>query len=257
MSDQIQKTAPGVNGLSLAPGEQELVPGVTSITRSIAHAVVIKDGAIFFLCEPDGAVPLEAGHGFGLYYNDCRFLSGYELRLGGRKLDRLVWNADPGFLAVLGLSNAEIRTTDGRTLPRHSLEIKWSRLVSSEHLTLFDEIELRSLTFYPVEFHVSLTFQAGFEDVFAIRGLFHGKRGQLHPLEWIEEEEGRALRFAYDGADRLYRRLTARFSPAPGGTSRNTAHFKVALRPKESKRILVSLQLSESSDVGAGRILAR
>src|SRR5215813_8883741 len=256
MSDQIQKTAPGVNGLSLAPGEQELVPGVTSITRSIAHAVVIKDGAIFFLCEPDGAVPLEAGHGFGLYYNDCRFLSGYELRLGGRKLDRLVWNADPGFLAVLGLSNAEIRTTDGRTLPRHSLEIKWSRFVSSEHLTLFDEIELRSLMFYPVEFHVSLTFQAGFEDMFAIRGLFQGKRGKLHPPEWTETERtgtenaegaGGALRFAYDGADRLYRRLTARFSPAPGGTNQNTAHFKVALRPKESKRILVSLQLSESS----------
>jgi glycogen debranching enzyme len=257
MSDQDQKTGLGVNELSLPHDEHELVPGVTSITRSIAHVVVIKDGDIFFLCEPDGAAPLEAGHGFGLYYHDCRFLSGYELKLGGKKPDRLVWNADSGFLAVLGLSNAEIRTTDGRTLPRHSVEIKWSRLVSGEHLTLFDEIELRSLTFYPVEFIVSLTFQAGFEDVFAIRGLFHGKRGQLHPLEWIEEEEGRALRFAYDGADRLYRRLTARFSPAPGGTSRNTAHFKVALRPKESKRVLVSLQLSESSDAEAARLLAR
>jgi len=275
MSDQNQITSASVNDLSLGPAEQELVPGVTSITRSIAHAVVIKDGAIFFLCEPDGAVPLEAGHGFGLYYNDCRFLSGYELRLGGRKLDRLVWNADPGFLAVLGLSNAEIRTTDGRTLPRHSLEIKWSRLVSGEHLTLFDEIELRSLTFYPVEFHVSLTFQAGFEDMFAIRGLFQGKRGKLHPPEWTEAEwtetertetertgteyaEGAvgALRFAYDGADRLYRRLTARFSPAPGGTNQNTAHFKIALEPKERRRILVCLQLSESSDAEAARLQA-
>jgi glycogen debranching enzyme len=257
MSDQDQKTTLGVNELSLPHDEQELVPGVTSITRSIAHAVVIKDGDIFFLCEADGSAPLEAGHGFGLYYNDCRFLSGYELKLGGRRPDPLVWNADLGFLAVLGLSNAEIRTTEGRTLPRHCVEIKWSRLVSDEHLALFDEIELRSLTIYPVEFIVSLTFQSGFEDVFAIRGLFQGKRGQLHPPEWIEEEEGRALRFAYDGADRLYRRLTARFSPAPGGTNQNTAHFKVALRPKEQRRILVSLQLSESSDAEAARPLAR
>jgi glycogen debranching enzyme len=256
MSDQDQKTRFEVNELSLPHDDHELVPGATSNTRSIARAVVVKDGDIFFLCEPDGAAPLEAGHGFGLYYHDCRFLSGYELRLGGRRPDQLVWNAECGFLAVLGLSNAEIRTTDGRTLPRHSVEIKWSRLVSSEHLALFDEIELRSLTFYPVEFIVSLTFQAGFEDVFAIRGLFQGKRGKLHPPEWFEEE-GYALRFAYDGADRLYRRLTARFSPAPGKTNQNTAHFKIALRPKERQRILVSLQLSESSDAETARHLAR
>src|SRR5262245_45888639 len=97
MSDQDQKTLLGVNELSLPHDEQELVPGVTSITRSIAHAVVIKDGDIFFLCEPDGAAPLETGHGFGLYYHDCRFLSGYELRVGGRGPDPLVWNADRGF----------------------------------------------------------------------------------------------------------------------------------------------------------------
>src|SRR5215470_17897895 len=189
MSDQDQKTALGVNELSLPHDDHELVPGVTSITRSIAHVVVIKDGDIFFLCEPDGAAPLEAGHGFGLYYHDCRFLSGYELKLGGRKPDRLVWNADSGFLAVLGLSNADIRMTGDRTLLKHSVEIKWSRFVSSEHLTLFDEIELRSLTFQPVEFGVSLTFQAGFEDMFAIRGLFQGKRGKLHPPEWTEAAE--------------------------------------------------------------------
>src|SRR5215470_12793084 len=241
MPNQDQKTGLGVNAFSLPHDEQELVPGTTSITRSITHAVVIKDGDVFFLCEPDGGVPLEAGHGFGLYYHDCRFLRGYELRLGGRKPDRLVWNADRGFLAVLGLSNADIRTVDGRTLPKHSVEIKWSRLISSEHLTLFDEIELRSLTFYPVEFIISLIFQAGFEDMFAIRGLFQGKRGQLHQPEWSDGKDGRAgetLRFAYDGADKLYRKLTVCFSPAPAGANQNAAHFKIALQPKESRRIL-------------------
>jgi hypothetical protein len=145
MADQEQKTALGVNEFSFLHEEQELVPGTTSITRSITHAVVIKDEDVFFLCEPDGVVPLESGHGFGLYYHDCRFLSGYELRLGGKKPDPLVWTADSGFMAVLGLSNADIRTTGGLPLAKHSVEIKWSRLVSSERQALFDEIELRSL----------------------------------------------------------------------------------------------------------------
>ena len=162
MSDQDQKTTLGVNEFSLPQDERELVPGATSITRSIARVVVIKDGDIFFLCEPDGSAPLEMGHGFGLYYHDCQFLSGYELKLGGRRPDQLVWNADSGFLAVLGLSNAEIRMTDGRILPRHSLEIKWSRLISGEHLTLFDEIELRSLTILPRRVYRLTHFPGGF-----------------------------------------------------------------------------------------------
>src|SRR5262245_42807902 len=97
MSDQDQIGKCIVNEFSFQLDEQELVPGTTSITRSITEAVVIKDEDIFFLCEPDGSAPLEAGHGFGLYYHDCRFLSGYELRLGGRGPDPLVWNADRGF----------------------------------------------------------------------------------------------------------------------------------------------------------------
>jgi len=255
MPNQDQKTELGVNEFSLPHDEQELVPGTTSITRSITHAVVIKDGGVFFLCEPDGGVPLEAGHGFGLYYHDCRFLSGYELRLGGKKPDPLVWTADRGFLAVLGLSNNDIRTLDGRALLKHNVEIKWSRLVSSQRLALFDEIELRSLTTQPVEFIISLTFQSRFEDMFAIRGLFQGKRGQLHPPEWRDGPSGKALFFAYDGADRLYRRLTVHFSPEPTGTNHNTAYFKIALAPKERRQILVSLQLSESPDAEAARLL--
>src|SRR5262249_19066141 len=147
-----QKTESGESEFLSIYDEQELVPGRTSSTRSITDAVVIKDEDVFFLCDPEGSVPLEPGHGFGLYYLDCRFLNGYELRLSGRKPDRLVGTADQGFLAVLGLSNTDIKMTNGSMLPKHSVELKWSRLISSEQLMLLDEIELRSLTFQPVEF---------------------------------------------------------------------------------------------------------
>jgi glycogen debranching enzyme len=242
MTDQERKTAPEINEFLFPADEQELVPGTTTITRSITHAVVIKDEDVFFLCEPDGAVPLEGGHGFGLYYHDCRFLSGYELRVGGKRPDPLVWTADTGFMAVLGLSNADIRTTSGLPLPKHSVEIKWSRLVSSERQALFDEIELRSLTFQPIEFIVALTFKAGFEDMFAIRGMFQGRRGQVRQPEW---EDG-ALRFAYDGADDLRRGLTIDVEPVPEGVNQHTAYFKIALQPKERQRIFISLRMSET-----------
>src|SRR5262245_13764579 len=223
MSGEEHKREAWVNEFSTSFDEQELVPGNTSIKRGIALAIVLKDQDIFFLSEQDGSVPLEAGHGFGLYYHDCRYLSGYEMRIGGRKPERLVCAADRGFQAVLGMSNVETKTTNGEVLPKHSVEIKWTRMVSSEYLALFDEIELRSLTFRPIEFIVSLTFQSAFEDMFAIRGLFQGRRGQLHQPEWVDG----ALCLAYDGADKLYRSLMINFSPAPAGTNQNTAFFKI------------------------------
>lgn len=74
--------------------------GRSSMTRSIANAVVIKDGEPFFLSEPNGQVPLQGNHGFGLYYHDCRYLRGYELKFGDVEPDLLAATAERGFLSV-------------------------------------------------------------------------------------------------------------------------------------------------------------
>ena len=81
---------------NLAPHQQHarrqrvLKGGQSAITRGIAHAIVIKDENIFFLAEPSGDVPLGGEHGLGLYYHDCRYLDGYELRLAGVAPDMLL-----------------------------------------------------------------------------------------------------------------------------------------------------------------------
>jgi N-terminal domain of (some) glycogen debranching enzymes len=93
--------------------ERVLTQGTPAIVRSIADAVVIKDENIFFLAEPDGRVPLGDDHGFGLYYNDCRFLNGYELKLAGTTPQAIVSTAERGFMAVFQLTNPDIRMADG------------------------------------------------------------------------------------------------------------------------------------------------
>lgn len=237
---------------SPAVDEQSLVPGTTAIKRSIAHAVVIKDEEMFFLAETDGSVPLERGHGFGLYYRDCRFLDGYELRVGGKRPEVLVWNADRGYLATIGLSNGDIEMPDGRPLVKHKVEIRWSRLISSSELALHDTLEFRSLTHLPISFTVSLSFRASFEDIFAVRGHLQGRRGRLRPPAWSDG----ALIFSYLGADGLNRSLTIHFSPSPVETEERAAHFEVTLGPRESRQIEVSLLLAESPDPLSPRVAA-
>ncbi len=224
------------------PSHNELVPGHTAIRGSITHAVVIKDGDLFFLSEPDGAVPLVPGHGFGLYYHDCRFLNGYELRVGGEKAEALVANAQGGATAVIGLFNPEIRANGETLLPKHLAEIRWARAVSSEHLALIDTITLQSLTAEAITVPIVLSFRSGFEDVFAIRGLFEGKRGRLHPPAWNDGK----LHFLYEGADGINRAVHVFFSPAPERTGGNGAHFQIELEARGRRQIHVSVVVSES-----------
>ena len=227
--------------LPIGQESAELVPGTRAI-KGITDALVIKDGNVFFLSERDGNVPLTPGHGFGLYYNDCRFLNGYELTVGGHRAEVLVRNAERDFMATLGLFNPDLRF-DGRDFPKHSVEIRWERVASGEHCSLFDSITLQNLTSEAISFPLALTFSSAFEDIFTIRGLFAGNRGTVHPPIW----EGDLLRLCYDGADGIARELAIQFSPAPDKTQTGgVAQFAIKLRPKERRQLLISLFVSSS-----------
>src|SRR5205085_10471119 len=201
-----------------------LVPEVHSIHGNVAEALVIKNGNLFFLSEPDGTVPLAPGHGFGLYYHDCRFLNGYELKFCGRKPEMLVRNADRGFMATLGLSNPDVNL-NGKPLPKHSVEIRWERVASAEDLALVDTLLLRNLTSESISFSLEFQFQTAFEAIFAILGLFQVKHGVRHPPVW----ESSVLCFSYDGADEIEREIAIDFSPLPDGMVRNLASYQVEL----------------------------
>src|SRR5256884_4397712 len=216
-----------------------LVPEVHSIHGNVAEATVIKNGNLFFLSEPDGTLPLAPGHGFGLYYHDCRFLNGYELKICGRKPEVLVRNADRGFMATLGLSNPNV-DMNGKALPKHSVEIRWERVASAEDLALVDTLLLQNLTSDSVSFSLEFQFQTAFEDIFAIRGLFQGKHGTRHPPVW----ENGALSFRYDGADEIEREIAIHFSPRPDGVLPKSASYRIELLPRGSQQLRVSLNVS-------------
>src|SRR5436309_10937250 len=72
---------------------QVLTSHTASRVGSISDAVVIKDGEPFFICPPNGQVPIGDDHGFGLYHHDTRFLAGYAIRIAGVAPDELAATA--------------------------------------------------------------------------------------------------------------------------------------------------------------------
>lgn len=247
----IQKTAYAENDKpQLSPAEKEerkqrvLTQGTPSVTSDISDAVVIKDEDMFFLAAPDGDVPLEGEHGFGLYYHDCRFLNGYEMKLAGSKPTSLVATAALGFRAIFQLTNPDIRMADGTLIPKEQIGIKWVRMIDSPEDALRDLITIQNFGLNPISFPISFAFRAEFEDVFAVRGLYPEKLGELHSPEW---QRG-ALNFTYDGADNLYRSVLVRFSLEPDSTAGTTAQFNISLRPEETRQILMSVFVKELTE---------
>jgi glycogen debranching enzyme len=210
--------------------------------RGIAHALVLKDQDLYFLCSPAGQVPGGGRHGLGLYYHDCRFLNGYELRLADRKSQGLAATTATGFSAQIALTNPVLPQPGGGRIAREQLALDWQRLLDGTQGALHDRITIVNHGRKPVAVQLALVFGSSFEDIYAVRGLPVQRRGRLHPPAWHED----SLLFRYEGSDGLDRSLTVQFEPTPLERAETSAWFLLVLESQERKHIEVTLVLSEA-----------
>ena len=223
---------------------QLLVRGVPSVTRSIADAICVKDGNIFFVAEPDGNVPLDGVHGYGLYYHDCRYLDAYELHIADSPPIVLAAATGETGAATFELTNPHLEFGDGKQLPSGEVGIAWERRLDPAGIRLVDRLSIKNYARGPARFPLTLTFGSDFEDVFAVRGLFSGRPGKAHPPEW---HDGKLL-FSYDGADDYHRTLTIEFSPKPNLRRARSVRYGISLEALESAEIQVTLNIGEELD---------
>jgi glycogen debranching enzyme len=220
--------------------QQVLTRGRSTVVGSITEAVVAKDGEPFFLCEPDGQVPLDGHHGFGLYLHDCRFLRGYELTIGGQAPDGLAATEASGTTLVMELANPDIQ--DGDTvIPKERIGITWKRRVDDAEPALKDDLDIRNYGAEPVELPLELRFAATFEDVFEIRGLVPDERGRLHDPAW----DGNDLVFGYSGADGVDRSLRVRVDRDPEDRLHDGVRLRMPLEGRGTATVHVELRIVE------------
>lgn len=221
---------------------QLLARGTPSVTRSIANAICVKNGNIFFVTEADGGVPVMDGHGYGLYYHDCRFLNGYEFQIADSEPIVLAGATGGPGVANFELTNPHLELGGGKQLPSGQIGIWWRRELDGTSLELSDQLHIKNYSQSRVEFPITLSFEADFEDVFAVRGLFPERPGELHKPEW---KDGKLV-FAYDGADAYRRSLKVSFSPKPDARRVRAVRYMMALDRLEEREIQISLSISET-----------
>src|SRR5438046_8823975 len=96
--------------------------------------------------------------------------------MSGRKPEVLVRNADAGYMATLGLSTPDLNA-DGKSLLKHSVEVRWERVASAEDLALVDTLLLQNLTSDSISSSLEFQFQVAFADIFAISALLQRQHG--------------------------------------------------------------------------------
>jgi glycogen debranching enzyme len=220
-----------------------LTQSAASVTQSISEAIVIKNENLFFLTKDNGDVPLDDHHGFGLYYDDCRYLSGYELTLAGEQPNVLLANASRGFMAIFELTNPQV-DQDGAHAGMHNLGIRWKRALDAEDRALYESLYVENFGQKQATLPLALTLRCDFRDVFDIRGLLPLQPGEISEPQWHDG----ILTFAYDGADGLQRRLDVHFAPAPDETEGTTARFQIDLGSRETAEIRLAFMISQSEE---------
>lgn len=202
----------------------------------ITDAIALKEDQVQFVTNQSGDIPLENPEGYGLYYQDTRFLSRFELTVNGQKPVFLSNSVTKHYIATFQFINPSFVMSDGRRVPQQTISIWRARFVSDAGL--FERIGFMNCNRFPVDLEVGLAVDADFKDMFAVRG-FKGQRiaGEI-ALQFGHD----SVTFAYKGRDGLRRTTDVAFNRPPEPVSPREVRFTIHLEPQKSESLVVQVQ---------------
>lgn len=189
-------------------------------------AIAVLDGSTFMVSDARGDVP--EGAVAGLFHDDTRFLSRFQLRLGGRIPELLTSSTVDHYSAAFFLASPELEAADGSRVPAHSLTVVRSRFVGDG---LREAIEVRNHLDRPVAVELRLGCGADFADIFEVRDRVRPVRGTLTR----SHDPGHCvLGFRYE--HRTFRAASRIHSSAPGRIEGDDLVFDLRLEPRGAWR---------------------
>jgi glycogen debranching enzyme len=202
---------------------------------------VLKHGDSFAVFDRFGDIrPVGLGEE-GIYHLGTRHLSGFGLRIDGRRPLLLGSTAkrESTRLAV-DLTNPDLETSKGRishaTIHLARTKVLWDGVC-------YERLTARNFGREPVAFQISLRFLADFADIFEVRGMVRPRRGRFLP----PKASGSEVLLRYAGLDGVVRRTRIIFSVGPHQVSEREAVFQVRLPPTRA----TSIDITISCEAGA------
>ena len=206
--------------------------------RETHRAVVLKHGDLVLLTDDRGDVPFELPHGYGLFFHDCRFLDGYELRIEGEPQTALSAVAGQGFQTTQFLTNPPLRQRHraGGDIPNNRLGIRRTRLARDD--VVYEWLVLSNYARRPMRLRVELGFRAKFEDLFTVKGFLGAPRPSSQTRAGVRGRD--TIRLSARGRDRALRSTEIVFTPRPTRLTARRATFELTVRPRRSATLALT-----------------
>ncbi|GAC1409952.1 MAG: glycogen debranching N-terminal domain-containing protein [Actinomycetota bacterium] len=170
-----------------------------------ARLLATKEGDMFLYATQEGNL---GGGGTGLYFRDTRFLSHYEMQIGGQPAVLLSSSAERASMSYIDCTNPEVWITPDLCVEQQTLNIRRTRVISNR---LYERIRVKNYNAFPVQIEVKLELGADFSDLFEVRGLIRERAGTF----FRPRLDGSVLTFAYLGEDSVYRLTRVELGAVP------------------------------------------
>lgn len=245
------------NGRQFAPAQQVPIPDWPCTTvRRPPPTLTLKDDDVFLITDNLGNIPSclesENNTSLGLFCRDTRFLSRLELQFEGMPPILLSSTAQRGFALSTLCTNPYIKD---KNIAAETIGMQRNLVLQGG---LFEELTLTNYNTQPVQFDLSLSFDADFADLFEIRGRIRAQTGmvlrQVYPApssvhgvmktpDGDELSTTDELTLAYQGLDEVLRESRIQFYRQPPDRLEGyTAIWQVSLLPHETQALAYRLQ---------------
>lgn len=156
---------------------------------------VIKNGKYFIILSETGALPASSPYGNGLYKDDTRYLSCWDITLNG--LDTVLLQADcqKGYAGTFNYANKPFEQ-NGQIVPEQSILLKREIVITDAHREKFT---LTNFHRSALKIELSIKFDADYADMFEVRGQKRLRRGKRMATKLSKENDYVIL--SYKGLD--------------------------------------------------------
>jgi glycogen debranching enzyme len=209
-----------------------------TLANSITNDMVIRDDELTLVTQRDGEIPITENYGYGLYYRDCRYLSGFLMRLMDTPPTRVLSSDEIGFRSTLMVTNPELKDCTGITVPKETLLDTLATVIPG---CVRHTHTIWNFNMFPVTLNLTFEFDADFADMFTIRGIAPPTAGEVLPARF----DGKNLYLSYEGEDKHRRNTIISFDPSPTRVEGKKCTFELKIAPHGSQTVNVEISVEE------------
>ena len=214
----------------------------------------LKHNDMFGVFDQRGDIHPGVGGTEGIYFNDTRYLSEFELVLAGQQLVLLSSTLrDDNATLTCDLSNPDLPRIGPDGMLNNLIHIQRSRFLWNG--VCHERISIRNYDTEPRTLPVEIRYGADFVDLFEVRGMVRTRHGTHKPAHVTRH----TVLLAYTGLDERRRTTCLSFQPAPDRIDEGRALFDVSLPPGGRTLLFVEIGCDrpDGSPQPAERFLGR